>query len=138
MPALVAVVGRKPLLSSSPNQCPGDARVCPRRKPKGARIPLDRYLRTGTPIRSQGGETVYMSATILAFPTKQPALENCSTRYSIDFSPVDKRGFVILDACVPLSLTVELMNLSTLIKTSRPFAFAVAYRLMTGRPSVST
>jgi len=55
-----------------------------------------------------------MSATIIAFPTKRPALENCSTRYSIDFSPVDKRGFVILDACVPLSLAVECSKLLSL------------------------
>jgi hypothetical protein len=52
-----------------------------------------------------------MSATILIFPTKQLALANPSTGYSIDVSPVDKRGFVVLDACVPLSLTLELINL---------------------------
>jgi hypothetical protein len=52
-----------------------------------------------------------MSATIIAFPTKQLAFHNCSSRYGIDVSPVDKRGFVILDACVPMSLVVELMGL---------------------------
>jgi len=57
-----------------------------------------------------------MSATIIAFPTKRPALENCSTRYSIDLSPVDKRGFVILDACVPLSLAVECSELLSLYR----------------------
>jgi hypothetical protein len=51
-----------------------------------------------------------MSAVIIAFPTKQP-LGNRSTKYCIDVSPVDKRGFVILDACVPLSLANDLMNL---------------------------
>jgi len=34
-----------------------------------------------------------------------------ASRYSVDFSPVDKRGFVLLDACVPLALVVELMTL---------------------------
>jgi hypothetical protein len=51
-----------------------------------------------------------MSATIIAFPTKPPALENRS-RYHVDFSPVDKRGLVILDTCVPPALAAELMTL---------------------------
>jgi hypothetical protein len=52
-----------------------------------------------------------MSATIIAFPTKQTSRNLLSTGHCIDISPVDKRGFVILDACVPFSLSVELLPL---------------------------
>lgn len=48
-----------------------------------------------------------MSAKILAFPTKQPV-----TLPSLDILPVDRRGFVILDGCVPLSLASELLALA--------------------------
>jgi hypothetical protein len=47
-----------------------------------------------------------MSAKILAFPTKQ----HIALR-GLDILPVDRRGFVILDGCVPLSLASELMAL---------------------------
>jgi hypothetical protein len=53
-----------------------------------------------------------MSAQIIAFPTKHTAIDR-SSRYSIDFSPVDQRGFVILDACVPPWLATKLYNLLT-------------------------
>jgi hypothetical protein len=51
-----------------------------------------------------------MSATIIPFPTKQP-LALRAPGHNIDILPVDRRGFVILDACVPISLAVELMAL---------------------------
>jgi hypothetical protein len=51
-----------------------------------------------------------MSATIIAFPTKRPAALRAPGR-NIDILPVDRRGLVILDACVPMSLAAELMAL---------------------------
>jgi hypothetical protein len=51
-----------------------------------------------------------MSATIIAFPNKQP-LALGAPGHTVDVLPVDRRGFVILDACVPLSLAIELMPL---------------------------
>ena len=51
-----------------------------------------------------------MSATIIAFPTKQPLALRAPGR-NVAVLPVDRRGLVILDACVPMSLTVELMAL---------------------------
>jgi hypothetical protein len=52
-----------------------------------------------------------MSATIIAFPTKQPVVVARSTTFCVDVLPVDKRGFVLLDACVPMALVLELMAL---------------------------
>ena len=51
-----------------------------------------------------------MSATIIAFPNTQPLTLRTPDR-TVDVLPVDRRGFVILDACVPLSIAVEFMNL---------------------------
>jgi hypothetical protein len=51
-----------------------------------------------------------MSATIIAFPNKQPLALRASG-HTVDVLPVDRRGFVILDACVPLSVTIEFFNL---------------------------
>jgi hypothetical protein len=53
-----------------------------------------------------------MSATSIAFPTKQP-LTPRTPGCNIDILPVDRRGLVILDACVSMSLTAELMALIT-------------------------
>lgn len=50
-----------------------------------------------------------MSATIIPFPTQ--LLARRSAKYSIDVLPVDQRGFVILDACVPAALANGLMQL---------------------------
>ena len=51
-----------------------------------------------------------MSAIILQFPTKSGSTIHLA-RGMIDVTPVDKRGFVMLDACVPSWLEVEFMHL---------------------------
>lgn len=39
--------------------------------------------------------------------------ENLRTKYSFDITQPDARGFVLIDACVPMALAVEFMNLLT-------------------------
>jgi hypothetical protein len=51
-----------------------------------------------------------MSATIIPFPTKVAA-PVAPLAYCCDILPAKKRGFVHVDACVPMGLTVEFMNL---------------------------
>jgi hypothetical protein len=62
-----------------------------------------------------------MSATIIAFPTKQPVAHRAPGRH-IDILPVDRRGFVLLDACVPMSLAVEFMTLLSSYDVDIPVA----------------
>jgi hypothetical protein len=50
-----------------------------------------------------------MSATILQFPPKSKTTR--LARGMIDVTPVDKRGFVMLDACIPSWLSIEFMHL---------------------------
>lgn len=49
-----------------------------------------------------------------AIPEQEtPAGINPRQPYSFDMTQPDPKGFVLIDACVPLSLAVEFMNLIT-------------------------
>jgi hypothetical protein len=58
-----------------------------------------------------------MSATIIAFPsTNSPvsSMRVAPRRYSLDITVPDARGFVLLDACVSPSLSIEFAKLMAL------------------------
>ncbi|MBN8991624.1 MAG: hypothetical protein J0H42_25580 [Rhizobiales bacterium] len=53
-----------------------------------------------------------MSATILQFPLRS-SLSDMNLDYGFDVSAPDKRGFVLVDACVSVTLAAEFMQLIT-------------------------
>lgn len=63
-----------------------------------------------------------MSATILQFVPRTSA-PVAPIGYSCDISSSEKRGFSYVDACVPMGLTVEFMNLVTLYCENEEVAF---------------
>jgi hypothetical protein len=51
-----------------------------------------------------------MSATIIPFPSRVVA-QAASLAYCCDIVPAKRRGFAHVDACVPMDLTVEFVNM---------------------------
>src|SRR3954447_7793840 len=82
-----------------------------KRKPKTRVGHLDRPFSRRDAVRSKRGDRSNpMSAIVLQFPLAHTEESNVLDG-SVDVSPVDRRGFVILDACVSPVLGIQLMTL---------------------------
>jgi hypothetical protein len=64
-----------------------------------------------------------MSATIIAFPSSKADVTSQAVGASFDITAPDARGFVLVDACVSMTLAIEFMNLVTLYADTEGFVY---------------